>query len=199
MGIDKDIPEQIKGWNWGAFFFNWIWGIRFRTYRAFWVFVPFVNIIMPFVLGFKGNEWAWKHNQWESVEDFQKSQRRWSRVAVALLVVTTLSVTVFIMQTTKSFEQSGSTKLALGMLEQSETFQTNIGIPYDVNLNRGTISGYEVSGSSDMNFDIEGEFGEGVLEFKATLSDRVWSLTCLKITYLASQDVEVLVPCDSGT
>ena len=196
---ESTIPKEIKGWNWGAFVFNWIWGIRFRTYRAFWVFVPFVNMIMPFVLGVKGNEWAWKHNQWESIEDFKRAQRRWSRVAVGLLVGTILFAIVFIMQANKSFEESGSTKLALTMIEQSESFKSNIGIPYDLDLNRGTITGYEVSGSSDMNFDIEGELGEGVLEFKAMMSDRVWSITCLKITYLPSQEVEVFVPCDSGT
>ena len=21
------VPNEIKGWNWGAFFFNWIWGV----------------------------------------------------------------------------------------------------------------------------------------------------------------------------
>ncbi|MCS0430372.1 hypothetical protein ND979_07310 [Vibrio diabolicus] len=63
MENSKEVPEQVKGWNWGAFAFSWIWGIRFRTYRALLVFVPLVNIAMPFILGFKGNEWAWKHNQ----------------------------------------------------------------------------------------------------------------------------------------
>jgi len=74
MENNQAVPEEIKGWNWGAFAFNWIWGIRFRTYRALLVFVPFVNIVMPFVLGFKGNEWAWKHNHWHSVEEFKHSQ-----------------------------------------------------------------------------------------------------------------------------
>ena len=41
---------------------------------------------MHFVLGFKGREWAWKNDEWESVEHFQKVQRRWSQVALGLML-----------------------------------------------------------------------------------------------------------------
>ena len=86
MQNQQEFPQELKGWNWGAFVLNWIWGIRFRTYRALWVLVPFVNLVMPFILGFKGNEWAWNHNQWNSVEEFKKSQRKWSVASLILLV-----------------------------------------------------------------------------------------------------------------
>jgi len=29
------LPPEIKGWNWGAFWLTWIWGIRNRTWIAF--------------------------------------------------------------------------------------------------------------------------------------------------------------------
>ena len=35
----------------------------------------FLGFIMVIVLGFKGNEWAWKNNNWTSVERFKRVQR----------------------------------------------------------------------------------------------------------------------------
>jgi hypothetical protein len=28
------VPPEIRGWNWGAFFLNWIWGVVNETYIA---------------------------------------------------------------------------------------------------------------------------------------------------------------------
>ncbi|WP_258098025.1 cytochrome c oxidase assembly factor 1 family protein [Vibrio chagasii] len=167
MDNSKEVPEQIKGWNWGAFAFNWIWGIRFRTYRALLVFVPLVNIAMPFILGFKGNEWAWKHNQWSSVEEFKNSQRKWSVAAAIMLACGVTLAFIFSISMNSSFEESGSTKLALSTLESSDKFHASIGTPYDIDLVKGIIRGYEVSGSADMQYELEGPKGDGLFEFKA--------------------------------
>ena len=199
MENSKEVPEQVKGWNWGAFAFSWIWGIRFRTYRALLVFVPFVNIAMPFILGFKGNEWAWKHNQWSSVEEFKNSQRKWSVAAAIMLACGVILAFIFTINMNSSFKESGSTKLALSTLESSEKFHANIGSPYDIDLIQGTIRGYELSGSADMQYEVEGPKGDGQFEFKAKLSESTWRLTCLEITYLPSQELEILVPCENGT
>ena len=199
MDNSKEVPEQIKGWNWGAFAFNWIWGIRFRTYRALLVFVPLVNIAMPFILGFKGNEWAWKHNQWSSVEEFKNSQRKWSVAAAIMLACGVTLAFIFSISMNSSFEESGSTKLALRTLELSDKFHENIGTPYDIDLIQGIIRGYEVSGSADMQYEIEGPEGEGLFEFKAKLTESTWQLTCLEIKYLPSQELEILTPCKKDT
>ncbi|NOI02247.1 hypothetical protein F0241_14205 [Vibrio kanaloae] len=199
MQNQKEFPEELKGWNWGAFVFNWIWGIRFRTYRALWVLVPFVNLVMPFILGFKGNEWAWNHNQWNSVEEFKKSQKKWSVASLILLVSGVVFAIGFSMRVNNSFEESGSTQLALSTLEQSVHFQENIGAPYSIDLTQGTLRGYEVSGSAEMQFEVEGLHGDGVFDVKAELNDSVWRLTCLEIRYLPSEQVEVLVSCENGT
>ena len=39
------VPDEIKGWSWGAFFLNWIWGICNGTLIALLCFVPLLNII----------------------------------------------------------------------------------------------------------------------------------------------------------
>ena len=37
------VPEEIKKWNWGAFFFNWLWGICNGVY---W---PLILIVVNFI------------------------------------------------------------------------------------------------------------------------------------------------------
>lgn len=34
MEVDEQVmvPDEVKGWNWGAFTFSWIWGIGNKTY-----------------------------------------------------------------------------------------------------------------------------------------------------------------------
>jgi len=71
-------PDGIKGWSWGAFFLNWIWAIGNRTWIGLFAIVPYVGFIMAIVLGFKGREWAWKNKEWESVEHFNRVQKKWS-------------------------------------------------------------------------------------------------------------------------
>ena len=50
-----EIPRELDRWNWGAFFLNWIWGLGNSTYIALLMWVPFVNLIMIFVLGARGS------------------------------------------------------------------------------------------------------------------------------------------------
>jgi hypothetical protein len=72
------LPAEITGWNWGAFWLSWIWGIRHRVWVSLLVFIPVFGLIWHFVLGAKGTEWAWETERWKSVEAFRRTQRRWS-------------------------------------------------------------------------------------------------------------------------
>jgi hypothetical protein len=86
-GAESVLPAELKGWNWGAFFLNWIWGIGNSTWIALLCFIPLVNIVMIFILGARGNEWAWRNKTWDSVEHFRKTQRTWKRWGVALFII----------------------------------------------------------------------------------------------------------------
>lgn len=79
------IPDGVKGWSWGAFLLNWIWAIGNRTWIGLLALVPLAGIIMAFVLGFKGREWAWQNKNWESVEHFNQVQKKWSFWGIALV------------------------------------------------------------------------------------------------------------------
>jgi hypothetical protein len=85
QGAASVLPEELKGWNWGAFFLNWIWGIGNNVWIALLAFI--LGLIWAIVLGIKGNEWAWQHKKWDSIEHFQSTQRKWKRWGVGLFIV----------------------------------------------------------------------------------------------------------------
>lgn len=81
------IPPGVKGWSWGAFLLNWIWAIGNRTWIGLLVLIPYVGFIMAIILGIYGREWAWKNGQWDSVEHFNRVQRKWSLWGVWIIVI----------------------------------------------------------------------------------------------------------------
>ena len=87
MGKDSIVPEEIKGWSWGAFLLNWIWGIGNSTFIALLMFVPLVNFVMIFVLGEKGNEWAWRNRTWRDIDHFKSTQKKWRNAGLILIFV----------------------------------------------------------------------------------------------------------------
>ena len=87
QGKDAVFPEELKGFNTGAFLMNWIWGIGNKVWISLLALIPYVNLVIAIVLGVKGNEWAWRNKQWESIDRFKKVQRTWKWVGIALLIV----------------------------------------------------------------------------------------------------------------
>lgn len=95
----ETIPNEVRRWNWGAFFLTWIWGIGNNVLIAFLCFVPFLNVVMPIVLGIKGGEWAWQKKRWDSLEHFQRVQRIWAWVGFGVflfLLLTTIAAFSFV-------------------------------------------------------------------------------------------------------
>lgn len=82
---DAAVPDGVKGWSWGAFLLNWIWGPFNGTWVALLCLVPYVGFVMAIVLGFKGREWAWKNKRWDSLDHFNRVQRRWSIWALVIV------------------------------------------------------------------------------------------------------------------
>ncbi|BAU04924.1 protein kinase domain-containing protein [Fischerella sp. NIES-3754] len=78
------VPPEIQGWNWGAFLMSPLWSITNQVWIGLLSWVPYVGIPMPFVLGAKGNTWAWRSRQWRSIEDFKAHQRAWTKAAIIL-------------------------------------------------------------------------------------------------------------------
>lgn len=80
------LPAELKGVNVGAFFLNWIWAIAHSTWIGLLCFVPYVGVVMQFVLLFKGNEYAWQNRRWDSIEHFKEVQKKWQNWGIGLLV-----------------------------------------------------------------------------------------------------------------
>lgn len=73
------IPDEIKGWNWGAFLLGPIWGFFNGVPISILCLVPLLGYIMPFFLGANGNEWSWDNRRWTSVKQFKFYQRQWAK------------------------------------------------------------------------------------------------------------------------
>ncbi|MEQ8755918.1 MAG: serine/threonine-protein kinase [Coleofasciculus sp. G1-WW12-02] len=72
------VPDEIKGWNWGAFFMPYLWPLTNKVWIGLLALVPQVGWLMAIMLGAKGNEWAWKSRKWRSIEQFKAHQRGWT-------------------------------------------------------------------------------------------------------------------------
>lgn len=77
MGEAAVMPEELKGWNWGAAGLGYLWGFYYRSWLTLFAFVPVLNFVWWIAMGLEGNRWAWEKNSWHSVEEFRASQKKW--------------------------------------------------------------------------------------------------------------------------
>lgn len=98
-GPASEIPEEIKGWSWGAAGLNWIWGAYHGVWLSLLILISPLNLIWWIVLGLKGREWAWRNTQWASVAEFKAVQKKWDiwgaiffflPLAIGILLLVTL-------------------------------------------------------------------------------------------------------------
>ena len=88
QGSSAQIPDELQGWNWGAFLLTWVWGIGNKVWLSLLALIPLplVGLAMAILLGIKGNEWAWQNKRWDSIEHFRKTQRIWMFWGIASLI-----------------------------------------------------------------------------------------------------------------
>lgn len=109
------LPSELKAFNWGAFLLGPIWGIGNKV----WITLPLlvlwlipiptssVGMLVLYVgayyaiallLGFKGNELAWRSKKWASNEHFQHNQQLWARWGLAINAIVLLLFLVPLMR-----------------------------------------------------------------------------------------------------
>jgi len=92
-GTSGSVPEEIKGWSWGAFWLDWKWGIG----NSVWV--SFVALVLPLIwhiyLGVKGNELAWQNRKFESVQQFKDTQAVWSKWGWIIFIISVVANLLF--------------------------------------------------------------------------------------------------------
>lgn len=98
LDASVQVPEEIHGWNWGAFFLPGLWCIPNRVWigLAAWTDCSLVTLpltlgmtwpMMSIILAVKGNEWAWKSRRWKSIKAFKRHQRLWAIAGFFLAAV----------------------------------------------------------------------------------------------------------------
>jgi serine/threonine protein kinase len=82
--ISETVPEEILGWNWGAFLIPWMWFWTNQVWAGMFTFIPHIGWVAAIALGAKGNELAWKSRRWRSIEHFKQHQRGWTIAGVLI-------------------------------------------------------------------------------------------------------------------
>jgi hypothetical protein len=90
------LPEELRGFNWGALLLTLIWGLVHRCWIVLCI-IPLAFLPAPIgtialicfylYFGFKGNDIAWKNKKWDSIEHFQRIQNLWVKWGIGVFVV----------------------------------------------------------------------------------------------------------------
>lgn len=175
-GSSAAVPAEIDRWNWGAFLLNWIWGVGNDTFIALLMFVPFANLVMPFVLGAKGSAWAWRNRRWESVESFKAAQRKWTRWGLIVYGVFAVLFTAVLITTFSALKGSEAYKAAAIAVNSNGQAVQILGKPITTGLPSGSIRISGSEGDAELSFSAEGPNGEGTVYVKATKSLGQWKI-----------------------
>lgn len=175
------VPPQIDRWNWGAFLLNWIWGIGNNTFIALLMFVPFVNVVMAFILGVKGSTWAWRNKRWASVEEFQAVQRKWTKWALIVYALMVCAFVAMFFAVGAMLKDSEPYKLAQAELIQNSQVQAALGQPISLGTPSGSIEVSGPNGAAHFEFSVSGPKGSGTAYVEARKSLGRWELTGMAV------------------
>lgn len=166
-GDTAQVPAEVDRWNWGAFLLTWIWGIGNNTFIALLMFVPFANMVMPFVLGAHGSAWAWRNKRWESVEAFRATQRRWAQWGLGLMVLSLLMLAGLFASIFALLRHSEPYRLTVVALHANPEAVQLLGRPISTGIPMGNLQDSGPVGEADLSFDAEGPQGEGTVYLEA--------------------------------
>ncbi len=191
---EKPFPAELKKWNWGAFLLSWIWGLGNRTYIALLALLPLANIVMPFVLGAKGNELAWRNKHWDSIEHFKRVQRLWSIWGISYLgALSVLGVGIFFLAI-QELSDNKAIKLAINSVSQNSIIIEKIGSPIKKKgWPSGQVSTSNSHGHVDSSVDIEGPQGIATAYIKAYLEHEQWKIVQLVVNIHKTEErIEII-------
>jgi hypothetical protein len=202
QGAAAVLPAGVDRWNWGAFLLSWVWGIGNSTFIALLALVPFVNLVMPFVLGARGSEWAWRNKRWESVEAFRATQRRWAQwgLGIGLLclllfvgVVAAIFATVFV-----TLRQSEPYRITVEALHANDEAIALLGQPVSTGIPTGNLHNSGPVGEANLSFSAEGPDGEGTIHLQASKRLGRWEIDRAVLEEDASgRRIELVAPAAS--
>lgn len=185
-GENSRIPPEIRRWNWGAFLLSWIWGLGNGTERALLVFVPVLGLAMPFVLGAKGSEWAWRNRKWKDVEAFQRTQRRWAWAGLAAAVLVPAGIASLVLFATTLLHvmhDNGAFTTSYAAITENFEVQAILGKPIKASwFVQGRIRYYNGGGDAVLSYSLSGSRRTGRAQVYATYDGRHWTLQQVIVT-----------------
>ena len=179
QGKQAVLPPELSGWswNWGAFLLTFIWGIFNKTYIAFLIFVPFVNLIMWFVLALKGNAWAWRNKKWESLEHFRRVQRKWAIWGFIIHLVFLLFAAGGVFYALEWVKQSEPYVAALNAAQTNKDAQKLLGSPIEAGWwFEGSVSTKDDGGEAELTIPLKGAVQAGAVFIRAIREKGQWKV-----------------------
>lgn len=198
-GQTLPMPPELKKWNWGAFLLSWVWGIGNNTYIALFGLIPYVGLVVRVILGFKGNEWAWKNKQWDSVEHFQKVQRRWVKWGIAVWAICAVLGVLFVYFVLTLLRGDHVFKVSLHLIQKDQEITAAIGQPIQTGfVFSGDVHTKGSTGEAKISYPIKGPRGSGQAEVEASQSAGEWKFTRIRVHLKKSKQTIEVAPPRSG-
>ena len=192
--LPENIPPHLDKWNWGAFLLNWIWGIGNRTYIALLMFVPIVNLVIWFMLGFSGSRWAWKNQFWRDEEHFKSTQRKWSIAGVVVLFAFLALGAGIFYSITSVMKSSDVYGMAMTQLRANSQVVETLGEPIEEGyFPTGNISITPGGGKAQLIISLSGSKTTGKAFLKAKRQDGEWQIYLLYFVAEGSKTPIVLI------
>jgi TPR repeat protein len=176
-----EIPPGLDRWNWGALLLNWIWGLGNNTFIALLMFVPVVNIVMPFVLGAKGSEWAWRNKRWQSVEHFKRVQRLWAIWGVVVWIAWIGVMVAIFFAVMESLKHSEAYEMATQRLRANTEAMEVLGAPISTGYPWGSVEISGPKGRADFSFSVTGAKQKGTVYLDATKDLGRWKINRIEL------------------
>ena len=176
QSASRDIPVEIDRWNWGAFLLTWIWGLGNNTFIALLMFVPFVNVVMWFLLGAKGSVWAWRNGRWDDVAHFKRVQRKWALWGFGIWGAGVLVMFATIGGVFYWLSGSDAYKLAVTYVQANDTATEALGKPITAGFPSGSINTSPTSGTAARTFSVSGPKAAGQVAATAYKDLGGWKL-----------------------
>jgi hypothetical protein len=181
QGRSALVPPEVDRWNWGAFLLNWVWGIGNSTFIALLMFVPFVNFVMPFVLGFKGSSWAWRNKRWQSIEDFKRVQRKWALWSLPVLAAIAFLIGGVFFLAMASMKNSDAYRLGVSKLQSNADAIAVLGAPVSTGFPTGKIEVSGPSGKAALSFGVGGSKTKGTVYLLASKTLGTWKINRIEL------------------
>ncbi|MFZ2100883.1 MAG: cytochrome c oxidase assembly factor Coa1 family protein [Oricola sp.] len=190
-----EIPRELDRWNWGAFLLNWIWGIGNSTFIALLMFVPFVNIVMIFILGAKGSKWAWRNRYWRDAEHFRRTQRKWAIAGFILLALSLSAAVAMVFTVAGAMKSSAAYTMTMDAVQASDAVKEQLGVPvkagFWINGQISLVAGG--TGVANLSIPLNGSKAAGRVDSHAARDNGTWRLKLVVVTIDGSDVPIVLV------